>query len=160
MYTGYSTWLKIKLFHGNNLYSPQLRSPPPAPNFRLTLSQQAPSSTNSHQNSNTRDILSLPQPNNPPRQQKQTGGVGRGRRRERGWVRKTEKKGEAADSSNTERERGRERVSEKGRRHNNRRGKLRRSREDWKTLTIGKHRGSVPYREICLKWSSCLSCGA
>lgn len=53
-----------------------------------------------------------------------------------------------------------ERVSEQGRRHNNRRGKLRRSREAWKTLTIGAHRGSVPYREICVKRSSCLSCGA
>lgn len=31
---------------------------PPALNLRLTLSQQAPSSTNSHQNSNTRDIFS------------------------------------------------------------------------------------------------------
>lgn len=80
---------------------------------------------------------------------------GRGRRRERGWVRKTEKKGRRRVAA-TERER----VSEKGRRHNNRRGKLRRSREGWKTLTIGEHSGSVPYREMCVEWSSCLSCGA
>ncbi len=51
-------------------------------------------------------------------------------------------------------------MSERGRRHNNRRGKLPRSREGWKTLTIGEHRGSVPYREMCVKWSSCLSYGA
>lgn len=51
-------------------------------------------------------------------------------------------------------------MSEKGRRHNNRRGKLPSSRENWKTLTIGEHRGSVPYREICVKSSTCLSCGA
>lgn len=57
VYTASGTWLKIKVVStGNKLNSPQLRSPPPTPNFRLTLSQQAPSSTNSHQNSNTRDI--------------------------------------------------------------------------------------------------------
>lgn len=44
----------------------------------------------------------------------------------------------------------REGVREKGRRHTkNRRGKLPRSRESSKTLTIGKHSGNVPYRETC-----------
>lgn len=97
----------------------------------------------------------LPQPNNPPRQQKQTGGVG---------TRETERKGVGEEDGERERKKkgggGRERVSEKGRRHNNRRGKLRRSREIRKTLTIEEHRGSVPYRETCVKWRSCLSCGA
>lgn len=55
---------------------------------------------------------------------------------------------------------GRERVSEKGRRHNNRRGKLRRSRDIWKTLTIGEHWRSLYSREKCWERSGCLSCGA
>lgn len=139
VYTASGTCLKIKVVStGNKLNNPQLRSPPPTPNFRLTLSQQAPSSTNSHQNSNTRDIpfpLS-PQPNNSPRQQKQTG---------RCRARETERKGVGEEDRKKNRGRrriaateGGERVSEKGRRHNNRRGKLRRSRETWKTLTIGE----------------------
>lgn len=60
-------------------------------------------------------------------------GGGRGRQRKRGRRRITATHGE--------------RVSEKGRRHNNRRGKLRRHRETWKTLIIGEHRGRLPSRE-------------
>lgn len=51
-------------------------------------------------------------------------------------------------------------MSEKGRRHNNRRGKLRRSRDIWKTLTIGERWRDVHSREKCSERSGCLSCGA
>lgn len=106
-------------------------------NLRLTLSQQAPSSTNSHQNSKTREILS-PRPYQPPRQQKQTGDWRSEGERERGRVTRTEEGGAGW-------------VKEKGRRHNNRRGKLFRSRERRKTLTIQlSERGSC-HREIVAK---------
>ncbi len=62
-------------------------------NLRLTLSQQAPSSTNSHQNSKTREILS-PRPYQPPRQQKQTGDWRSEGERERGRVTRTEHGGQ------------------------------------------------------------------
>lgn len=62
-------------------------------NLRLTLSQQAPSSTNSHQNSKTREILS-PRAYQPPRQQKQTGDRRSDGERERGRVTRTEKGGQ------------------------------------------------------------------
>ncbi|GAA6082824.1 uncharacterized, partial [Tachysurus ichikawai] len=81
-------------------------------NLGLTLSQQAPSSTNSHQNSNTREIRS----HTPTGRRDNTSGLemkGRGRQRERGG-----RRGRRRDEG----------VREKGRRYN-RRGKLLKSRE-------------------------------